>query len=76
MDQILEEIIQNGIGSKMEHLLEKKVDLNSINKVKRLYLNSEYKRRQLVQTIKVSESAFGIGRRYPVLKHLRFDNLN
>ena len=76
LDQILEEIIQNGIGSKMEHLLEKKVDLNSINKVKRLYLNSEYKRRQLVQTIKVSESAFGIGRRYPVLKHLRFDNLN
>ena len=76
LDQILEEIIQNGIGSKMEHLLEKRVDLNTINKVKRLYLNSEYKRRQLVQTIKVSESAFGIGRRYPVLKHLRFDNLN
>jgi NAD+ synthase (glutamine-hydrolysing) len=76
LDQILKEIIQNGIGSEMEKLLEKRVDLNTINKVKRLYLNSEYKRRQLVQTIKVSESAFGIGRRYPVLKHLRFDDLN
>lgn len=38
--------------------------------VKRLYLNSGYKRRQLVQTIKVSESAFGIGMRYPVSKKI------
>ena len=76
LDQILKEIIQNGIGSDLEQSLEKKVGIETINKVKRLYLNSEYKRRQLVQTIKVSESAFGIGRRYPVLKHLRFDDLS
>ena len=76
LDQILKEIIQNGIGSNLEQSLEKKVGKETINKVKRLYLNSEYKRRQLVQTIRVSESAFGIGRKYPVLKRLRFNNVN
>ena len=76
LDQILKEIIQNGIGSSLEQSLQKKVGIETINKVKRLYLNSEYKRRQLVQTIKVSDSAFGIGRRYPVLKRLRFDDVN
>ncbi|MFX1570471.1 MAG: NAD+ synthase [Promethearchaeota archaeon] len=70
LDVILEEIIENGIDSEYKSLKQKGFDDNTINQVKRLYLNSEYKRRQLVQTIKVSESAFGIGRRYPVLKKL------
>ncbi|MFX1409044.1 MAG: NAD+ synthase [Promethearchaeota archaeon] len=72
LDVILEEIIENGIGSEFDHLKHLGFDANTINKVRNLYLNSEYKRRQLVQTIKVSESAFGIGRRYPVLKKLNF----
>ena len=70
LDQILEEIITHGIGSELEHLHKKGISPETINKVRRLYLKSEYKRRQLVQTIKVSESAFGIGRRYPVLKKI------
>jgi len=72
LDTILEEIIENGIGSEFENLINKDFDINTIKKVRNLYLNSEYKRRQLVQTIKVSESAFGIGRRYPVLKRIKF----
>jgi NAD+ synthase (glutamine-hydrolysing) len=72
LDLILEEIFENGIGSEFENLNEKGIDINTIEKVRNLYLNSEYKRRQLVQTIKVSESAFGIGRRYPVLKRIKF----
>jgi len=75
LDKILEEIIQNGIGSEVDHLLNKGIDLKTIERVRKLYLNSEYKRRQLVQTIKISSSAFGIGRRYPVLKRLRFDDM-
>jgi len=55
-----------------KHLKEKGIDSDTINRVRKLYLNSEYKRRQLVQTIKVSASAFGIGRRYPVLKKIKF----
>lgn len=72
LDLILEEIIKYGIGSELKHLKNIGIDAGTILKVRRLYLNSEYKRRQLVQSIKVSESAFGIGRRYPVLKKLKF----
>jgi NAD+ synthase (glutamine-hydrolysing) len=72
LDLILGEIIKHGIGSELDHLKNLGFDTNTINNVRRLYLNSEYKRRQLVQTIKVSESAFGIGRRYPVLKKIIF----
>jgi len=72
LDIILEEIVKFGIGSELSHLAEKGIDITTINRVRKLYLNSEYKRRQLVQSIKVSESAFGIGRRYPVLKRVNF----
>ncbi len=72
LDAILEEIFEHGIGSEVEHLKDKGIDTETILKVRKLYLNSEYKRRQLVQSIKVSPSAFGIGRRYPVLKRLKF----
>jgi NAD+ synthase (glutamine-hydrolysing) len=72
LDLILEEIVKHGVGSELEHLKNKGIDPETILKVRRLYLNSEYKRRQLVQTIKISESACGIGRRYPVLKRLKF----
>jgi len=75
LDVILEEIIENGIGLEPDHLLNKGIDLKTIERVRKLYLNSEYKRRQLVQTIKISKSAFGIGRRYPVLKRLRYDDI-
>jgi NAD+ synthase (glutamine-hydrolysing) len=72
LDQILEAIVKHGIGSELVHLQERGIDTETINRVRRLYLNSEFKRRQLVQSIKVSESAFGTGRRYPVLKRLKF----
>ncbi|MFX1273650.1 MAG: NAD+ synthase [Promethearchaeota archaeon] len=72
LDKILEEIVKYGIGSELSHLQTQGIDSNTINRVRKLYLNSEYKRRQLVQSIKVSESAFGIGRRYPVLKRVNF----
>lgn len=72
LDLILEEIVKHGVGSELGHLLEKGIEADTILKVRKLYLNSEYKRRQLVQSIKISESAFGIGRRYPVLKRLKF----
>ncbi|MBD3255233.1 MAG: NAD+ synthase [Candidatus Lokiarchaeota archaeon] len=72
LDQILKEIIEHGIGDELNHLRDKGIDQDTINRIRKLYLNSEFKRRQLVQTIKVSASAFGIGRRYPVLKKLKF----
>lgn len=72
LDKILKEITKNGIGNEFEHLKNENIEEETINQVRKLYLNSEFKRRQLVQTIRVSESAFGIGRRYPVLKKIKF----
>ena len=76
LDKILETITKNGIGSDVSHLIKQGIGINTIRKVEKLYLSSEYKRRQLVQTIKVSESAFGIGRKYPVLKRIDLSSLN
>ncbi len=72
LDIILEEIIKHGIGSELEALKSKGIEKETIDRVRTLYLKSEYKRRQLVQSIKISESAFGIGRKYPVLKNIPF----
>jgi len=72
LDTILTQIIEYGIGAELKHLEDKGIDPQTILKVRKSYLNSEFKRRQLVQTIKVSPSAFGIGRRYPVLKRIKF----
>ncbi|MFW9853309.1 MAG: NAD+ synthase, partial [Candidatus Thorarchaeota archaeon] len=71
LDTILEEIINHGLGLEFDKLNSKGIDNDTILNVRNLYLNSEFKRRQLVQTIKVSKSAFGIGRRYPVLKRIK-----
>jgi NAD+ synthetase len=70
LDKILETITKCGIGSNLDHLISQGIKIETIKKVETLYLSSEYKRRQLVQTIKISESAFGIGRKYPVLKRI------
>jgi NAD+ synthase (glutamine-hydrolysing) len=73
LDKILENITKKGIGSDVENLTKQGIDINTIKKIEQLYLSSEYKRRQLVQTIKVSETAFGIGRKYPVLKRVNIE---
>jgi NAD+ synthase (glutamine-hydrolysing) len=76
LDKILEVITKNGIGADVNNLIRQGIDVKIIRKVEKMYLSSEYKRRQLVQTIKVSESAFGIGRKYPVLKRIDLSYLN
>lgn len=70
LDRILKEILECGIGADFTNLKEEGINEDTIRKVQKLYLNSEFKRRQLVQSVKVSASAFGIGRRYPVLKKI------
>jgi len=43
-----------------------RIGFDVVDKVLRLYKNSEFKRDQLCKGIKVSEKAFGIGRRIPI----------
>ncbi len=72
LDKILQNIINYGIGTNFTELKKYGISSETIDKVENLYLKAEFKRRQLVQSIKVSSSAFGIGRRYPVLKKINF----
>lgn len=41
-------------------------DPNTVNKISSLVAKSEFKRRQMVQTVKLTENAFGVGRIVPV----------
>lgn len=67
----MEEITSHAIDLESENLNKRGIDIETIKRVKNLYLNSEFKHRQLVQTIKFSESPFGIGKRYSVLKRIK-----
>lgn len=64
LDKIIEPMVE---GQKsIDDLITMGFDAALVNRVARLVKNAEFKRAQLVQTIKVSPKAFGIGRRMPI----------
>ncbi len=66
LDAILIEMVENNLDA--DAIVAKGVaDLATVQRVEHLYLTAEYKRAQLVQTIKISPKAFGIGRRMPII---------
>ncbi len=66
LDAILVEMVENNLD--VDAIISKGIsDKDTIKRVERLYLTAEYKRAQLVQTIKLSPKAFGIGRRMPII---------
>ncbi len=74
LDAILVEMVENNLDA--DAIAAKGIsNLQTIKRVEHLYLTAEYKRAQLVQTIKVSPKAFGIGRRMPIINkyHTKFD---
>lgn len=74
LDAILVEMVENNLDADV--IVTKGIsNLHTIKRVEHLYLTAEYKRAQLVQTIKISPKAFGIGRRMPIINkyHTRFD---
>ncbi len=48
-------------------LCDKGYDLQLVKDIQKKIHQSEYKRRQAPPGIKVSEKAFGLGRRYPII---------
>lgn len=65
LDAILAELVENDLDA--DAIIAKGIaDTETVKNVERLYLTAEYKRAQLVQTIKISPRAFGIGRRMPI----------
>ncbi|HMF32211.1 MAG TPA: NAD(+) synthase, partial [Candidatus Lokiarchaeia archaeon] len=66
LDAILSELVENDLDA--DAIIAKGIgDPEIVKRVERLYYMAEYKRAQLVQTIKISPRAFGIGRRYPIV---------
>ena len=56
----------------VDNLVEMGYEIDLINDIFNKIHTSEYKRRQAAPGIKVSEKAFGMGRRYPMNNHYRY----
>jgi NAD+ synthetase len=63
LSPLVEDIIENG---KTIEELKEKYDNDLINKIIKLINTAEYKRRQIAPSIRVSNKAFGCGRRVPI----------
>lgn len=70
LDEILRMRIDEGLSPR--EIIAKGKDSALVYRIESLYMNSEYKRAQLAQTIKVHKKAFGSGRKIPVLKKAKY----
>lgn len=74
LDSILVEFIEN--DKSIEEIIAMGYDADVVNRVEKLYYAAEFKRAQLVQTIKITKKGFGIGRRIPVINKYPFGGRN
>lgn len=66
LDEILALRIDEGLSPR--EIIKQGFDPALVNRIEKLYTRTEYKRAQLVQTIKINKKTFGKGRKIPVLK--------
>ena len=66
LDEILSLRIDDGLSPRQ--IIKRGKDPELVNYIESLYTKSEFKRAQLVQTIKINKKAFGMGRKIPILK--------
>jgi NAD+ synthase/NAD+ synthase (glutamine-hydrolysing) len=65
LDQILEDFIEDQKGA--EEIAEaRKFDIALVRRVIKMIERAEYKRQQAAPGIKITEKAFGVGRRFPI----------
>ena len=65
LDPILEDYVEE-MKTAEEITRERGIDLETVKKVIRLVEIAEYKRQQAAPGLKISEKAFGVGRRFPI----------
>ncbi len=65
LDTILEDYIED-LKTPEQIAAERQYDLELVRKVARMVERSEYKRQQAAPGIKITEKAFGMGRRFPI----------
>jgi len=71
LDAILDAFIVEGKST--GEIIESGFDPDAVQRVVRLVINNEYKRRQAAPGLKVTTKAFGIGRRIPVAHKYRHE---
>jgi NAD+ synthetase len=70
LDEILRMRIDDGLSPR--EIIAKGKDPALVYRIESLYTNSEYKRAQVAQTIKINKKTFGMGRKIPVLKKIKY----
>jgi len=65
LDNILEDYIED-LKAPEQIAAERHYDLALVRKVARMVERSEYKRQQAAPGIKITQKAFGMGRRFPI----------
>ena len=64
---LVDDIIQLGLTK--DELIDKGYEVDTISRIIKLIKSSEFKRRQSPPGIKITNKAFGIGRRMPLINH-------
>ena len=72
LDTILEGYVEDGKSAE-QIAAEHKYNLELVKSIIRMITRSEYKRQQAAPGIKISEKAFGLGRRFPIAAKSDFD---
>ena len=65
LDTVLEDFVED-YKSAEQIASERGYELETVRKIVRMVERSEYKRQQMAPGIKISEKAFGVGRRFPI----------
>ncbi len=65
LDLVLEDYIEDNKGAE-QIAADRGFDVHLVKKVIRMVERSEYKRQQAAPGLKISEKAFGVGRRFPI----------
>jgi NAD+ synthase (glutamine-hydrolysing) len=72
--EVLDDILQAYVEERlpMDAIVARGHDVETVRRVLRMVVASEYKRRQAAPVLKVSEKAFGEGRRFPIAHGYRY----
>lgn len=73
LDKILKLFIEN--AQSIKEIVSCGFDQKTVSEVVSMVIRNEYKRRQAPPTLKVSEKAFGYGRRYPIAMKPKLEDL-
>ena len=69
LDEILEALVEDELS--VAEIVARRHDLSLVKRIERLLYLAEYKRRQSGPGVKLTDKAFGVGRKYPITNGYR-----